>query len=96
MNYYASLICYIDKHKHTMNRLPRSVLEVSKRMLTEPSRNPVAAIVEKEAGWLLLSSLLSSLTKEVKSCLHIVICQSMIYNRISGVDFFLMKEEIYQ
>ncbi|KAF7819994.1 HEAT repeat-containing protein 5B [Senna tora] len=46
-------------------RLPRSVLEVSKRMLTERSRNPVAAVVEKEAGWLLLSSLLSSLTKEV-------------------------------
>ncbi|KAK4279829.1 hypothetical protein QN277_011541 [Acacia crassicarpa] len=45
-------------------RLPRSVLGVSKRMLTEHSRNPVAAIVEQEAGWLLLSSLLSSLTNE--------------------------------
>ncbi|KAK9272135.1 hypothetical protein L1049_002505 [Liquidambar formosana] len=45
-------------------RLPRSVLEVSKKMLTESSRNPVAAIVEKEAGWLLLSSLLASMLKE--------------------------------
>ncbi|XP_020536843.1 protein SWEETIE isoform X2 [Jatropha curcas] len=45
-------------------RLPRSVLEVSKKMLTESSRNPMAATVEKEAGWLLLSSLLSSMPKE--------------------------------
>lgn len=45
-------------------RLPRMVLEVSKKMLTEPSRNLVAALVEQEAGWLLLSSLLSSMLKE--------------------------------
>ncbi|XP_061978756.1 protein SWEETIE isoform X3 [Populus nigra] len=45
-------------------RLPRSVLELSKKMLTESSRNPIAAIVEKEAGWLLLSSLLSSMPKQ--------------------------------
>ncbi|KAL6961018.1 hypothetical protein U1Q18_038781 [Sarracenia purpurea var. burkii] len=45
-------------------RLPRSILEVSKKMLTESSRNPMAAIVEKEAGWLLLSSLLASMPNE--------------------------------
>ncbi|GAB2299959.1 hypothetical protein Dimus_034004 [Dionaea muscipula] len=45
-------------------RLPRSVLDVSKKLLTESSRNPIAATVEKEAGWLLLSSLLSSVPKE--------------------------------
>ncbi|KAL8123865.1 hypothetical protein AgCh_011749 [Apium graveolens] len=45
-------------------RLPRSVLDVSKKMLTESSRNPVVATVEKEAGWLLLSSLLGSMPKE--------------------------------
>ncbi|XP_061348491.1 protein SWEETIE-like isoform X3 [Gastrolobium bilobum] len=45
-------------------RLPRLVFGVSKKMLTEHSRNPVAATVEKEAGWLLLSSLLASLPKE--------------------------------
>ncbi|KAM7267217.1 hypothetical protein ACFE04_009383 [Oxalis oulophora] len=45
-------------------RFPRSVLEVSKKMLTESSRNPVAALSEKEAGWLLLSSLLASMPKE--------------------------------
>ncbi|KAL3525448.1 hypothetical protein ACH5RR_013820, partial [Cinchona calisaya] len=45
-------------------RLPRSVLEVSKKMLMESSRNPVAAAVEKEAGWTLLSSLLASMPKE--------------------------------
>jgi hypothetical protein len=43
------------------------VLEVSKKMLIESSRNPVAATVEKEAGWLLLSSLLDSMQKEVHS-----------------------------
>ncbi|GAV75653.1 LOW QUALITY PROTEIN: hypothetical protein CFOL_v3_19131, partial [Cephalotus follicularis] len=45
-------------------RLPRLVLEVSKKMLTESSRNPMAATGEKEAGWLLLSSLLASMPKE--------------------------------
>ncbi|KAK2359319.1 HEAT repeat-containing protein [Trifolium repens] len=45
-------------------RLPRLVFEVSKKMLIEYSRNPLAATVEKEAGWLLLSSLLVSLPKE--------------------------------
>ncbi|XP_062106312.1 protein SWEETIE isoform X2 [Humulus lupulus] len=45
-------------------RLPITVLEVSKKMLTESSRNPVAAIVEKEAGWYLLSSLLASMPRE--------------------------------
>lgn len=47
-------------------RLPKSVLEVSKKMLTESSRNPMAATIEKEAGWLLLSSLLASMPKEVR------------------------------
>ncbi|XAR51547.1 hypothetical protein NMG60_11006202 [Bertholletia excelsa] len=45
-------------------RLPRSVLEVSKKLLMESSRNPTAATVEKEAGWLLLSSLLASMPTE--------------------------------
>nr|GMD55450.1 HEAT repeat-containing protein 5B isoform X2 [Ipomoea batatas] len=45
-------------------RLPRSVLEVSKKMLLESSRNPTSAAVEKEAGWMLLSSLLSSMPKQ--------------------------------
>ncbi|KAL5981902.1 hypothetical protein ACLOJK_015969 [Asimina triloba] len=33
-------------------------------MLTRFSRNPVTAVVEKEAGWLLLASLISSMPKE--------------------------------
>ncbi|XP_010265191.1 PREDICTED: HEAT repeat-containing protein 5B [Nelumbo nucifera] len=45
-------------------RLPKSVLEVSKKMLMQFSRNPIAATVEKEAGWLLLASLISSMPKE--------------------------------
>ncbi|XP_034224220.1 protein SWEETIE isoform X2 [Prunus dulcis] len=45
-------------------RLPRSILEVSKKMIIESSRNPLAATIEKEAGWLLLSSLLASMPKE--------------------------------
>lgn len=45
-------------------RLPRSVLEVSKKMLMESSRNPVAAAVEKEAGWTLVASLLASIPRE--------------------------------
>ncbi|KAJ6840795.1 HEAT repeat-containing protein 5B [Iris pallida] len=45
-------------------RLPKSVFEVSKKMLTEFSRSPAAAAVEKDAGWLLLSSLIASMPKE--------------------------------
>ncbi|PHT54849.1 Dihydroflavonol-4-reductase [Capsicum baccatum] len=44
--------------------LPRSVLELSKKMIIESSRNPMAAAVEKEAGWMLLSSLLACMPKE--------------------------------
>ncbi|KAF3679482.1 putative T-complex protein 1 subunit zeta-like [Capsicum annuum] len=46
------------------SRLPRSVLELSKKMIIESSRNPMAAAVEKEAGWMLLSSLLGCMPKE--------------------------------
>ncbi|KAG8384070.1 hypothetical protein BUALT_Bualt04G0079800 [Buddleja alternifolia] len=45
-------------------RLPKSVLGVCKSLLMESSRNPVAAVVEQEAGWTLLSSLLTSVSKE--------------------------------
>ncbi|CAA0839600.1 HEAT repeat-containing protein, partial [Striga hermonthica] len=45
-------------------RLPQSVLQVCKNLLMDSSRNPVAAAVEKEAGWNLLSSLLTSMSKE--------------------------------
>ncbi|OAY83386.1 HEAT repeat-containing protein 5A [Ananas comosus] len=46
------------------SRLPKSVFEVSKKMLSVFSRNPVAAIVEREASWLLLASLIASMPKE--------------------------------
>ncbi|KAM3285916.1 protein SWEETIE isoform X1 [Capsicum chacoense] len=46
------------------SRLPRSVLELSKKMIIESSRNPMAAAVEKRAGWMLLSSLLACMPKE--------------------------------
>ncbi|KAG6469148.1 hypothetical protein ZIOFF_073846 [Zingiber officinale] len=45
-------------------RLPHSVFQVSKKMLSSFSRNPQAAIVEKEAGWLLLASLVANMPKE--------------------------------
>ncbi|XP_038720133.1 protein SWEETIE isoform X2 [Tripterygium wilfordii] len=45
-------------------RLPRSVLDILKKLLTESSRNPAIATIEEEAGWLLLSSLLASMAKE--------------------------------
>ncbi|KAG6470885.1 hypothetical protein ZIOFF_071965 [Zingiber officinale] len=47
-----------------MPRLPHSVFQVSKKMLSSFSRNPQAAIVEKEAGWLLLASLVANMPKE--------------------------------
>lgn len=51
-----------------MGRLPKSVFDVSKKMLTESSRNPISATVEKEAGWLLLASLIGCMPKEVTVC----------------------------
>ncbi|XP_078176772.1 HEAT repeat-containing protein isoform X2 [Carex rostrata] len=45
-------------------RLPKSVFEVSKKMIHTASRNPVAATAVREAGWLLLASLVSSMPKE--------------------------------
>ncbi|KAJ3692210.1 hypothetical protein LUZ60_012560 [Juncus effusus] len=45
-------------------RLPKSVFEVAKKMLNTVSRNPVASAAVKEAGWLLLASLVSSMPKE--------------------------------
>ncbi|KAH0449198.1 hypothetical protein IEQ34_022998 [Dendrobium chrysotoxum] len=46
------------------SRMPKAILEVSKKMLTEFSWKPTAATVEMEAGWLLLASLVSSMPKE--------------------------------
>ncbi|CAM9003710.1 unnamed protein product, partial [Rhodiola kirilowii] len=48
-------------------RLPKSVLQLSKAMITEYSRNPEAAAVEQQTGWTLLSSLLATMPKEAKS-----------------------------
>ncbi|KAL0378079.1 UNVERIFIED_CONTAM: protein SWEETIE [Sesamum radiatum] len=45
-------------------KLPKSVLEVCRNLLMQSNRNPVAAAVEKEAGWNLLSSLLTSVSRE--------------------------------
>ncbi|KAI3985597.1 hypothetical protein MKX01_033880, partial [Papaver californicum] len=45
-------------------KLPKLVLDVSKKLLTEYSRNPVAATAKNEAGWLLLASLIASMPKE--------------------------------
>ncbi|CAM8906100.1 unnamed protein product [Rhodiola kirilowii] len=45
-------------------RLPKSVLQLSKAMITEYSRNPEAAAVEQQTGWTLLSSLLATMPKE--------------------------------
>lgn len=72
-----------------VHRLPISVLEVSKKMLTESSRNPVAAIVEKEAGWYLLSSLLASMPREVYSCLCILNLSNPLGNFIEAYHHML-------
>lgn len=57
------------------------MLDVSKKMLIESSRNPVVATVEKEAGWLLLSSLLASMPKEVGEMVNVssLVCSFLYY-----------------
>ncbi|XP_073057988.1 protein SWEETIE isoform X1 [Primulina eburnea] len=61
----ASLVSISRKlHLGYPARLPSSVLDVCKKLLMESGRNPAAAAVEKEAGWTILSSLLSSMSME--------------------------------
>jgi hypothetical protein len=60
-------------------RLPKSVLELSKKMLNGFSRNPVAATAEREAGWLLLASLLASMPKEVLQKMSLCLMQRNCY-----------------
>ncbi|KAF3783314.1 hypothetical protein EJ110_NYTH30338 [Nymphaea thermarum] len=45
--------------------LHKAAFEVAKNMITECSSNPIAAAVEKEAGWLLVASSVASMPKEV-------------------------------
>ncbi|KAF9625554.1 hypothetical protein IFM89_024327 [Coptis chinensis] len=72
-------------------RLPQSVLEVSKKMLTEFSRNPVASFVEKEAGWLLLASLIASMPKEELED-QVFDILSLWAPLFGGISDYLLKE----
>lgn len=73
----------------TVPRLPKLVLEVSRKMLSESRRNPVVAAVEKEAGWFLLSSLLGSLQREVYYYFYVLkFCYSI-------VTFVFFKKQKY-
>ncbi|KAJ7552272.1 hypothetical protein O6H91_06G048200 [Diphasiastrum complanatum] len=45
-------------------RLPAAILDVGKKMVLQPVRNPVSATVEKEAGWMLIGSYISSVSRE--------------------------------
>lgn len=73
VSWLSQMPMIINSNIHvTVPRLPRSVLEVSRKMLSESSRNPVVAAVEKEAGWFLLSSLLASMPREVYSYFYIL------------------------
>lgn len=46
------------------SRLPAATLEVAKIMVLEKGRNSLSEGVEKEAGWLLIAAVVSSMTKE--------------------------------
>eukprot|EP00250_Pteridium_aquilinum_P004108 c14345_g1_i1 orf=134-6829(+) len=46
------------------SRLPAAVLEVAKRLVHENGRNSLSVGMEKEAGWLLIGAIVSSMTNE--------------------------------
>ncbi|MCO5556472.1 hypothetical protein L7F22_010021 [Adiantum nelumboides] len=46
------------------SRLPAAVLELAKRLVHEDGRNILSVGMEKEAGWLLIAAIVSSMTKE--------------------------------
>jgi hypothetical protein len=72
---------------NNMHRLPASVFEVSNKMLNTASRNPVAASAVREAGWLLLASLVASMPKEVEPGLVLLKFNFYIILRTSLSDF---------
>lgn len=72
-----------------MHRLPKSVFEVSKKMIHTASRNPVAATAVREAGWLLLASLVSSMPKEVNLDFFCWMFHFYIIMRIFISDFIV-------
>ena len=47
-------------------RLPAAILGVAKRLILDDRRNPASAGLEKEAGWLLIASVITSMRKEVR------------------------------
>ncbi|KAM3250213.1 hypothetical protein P3L10_004282 [Capsicum annuum] len=55
-------------------------------MIIESSRNPMAAAVEKEAGWMLLSSLLACMPKEVHN-LRIKFLIFFLYGLLHSKEF---------
>ncbi|KAK1313189.1 hypothetical protein QJS10_CPA06g02190 [Acorus calamus] len=60
-------------------RLPKSVLDLSKKIITEYSRNAMAATMQKEAGWVLLASLISSMPKEPETISKALLNQMLMF-----------------
>ena len=52
-------------------RLPSAILEVAKAMVLQKSGNSVAAAAEKEAGWMLIAALMSSMPKQVAQTFYL-------------------------
>jgi hypothetical protein len=46
-------------------RLPSAILEVAKKMVAQQSGKSLSAAAEKEAGWMLIGALVSSMPKQV-------------------------------
>lgn len=47
-------------------RLPSAILEVAKKMVSQQSAKSLSAPAEKEAGWMLIGALVSSMPKQVQ------------------------------
>lgn len=55
-----------------LRRLPSAILEVAKKMVKQPSGKSLSAGAEKEAGWMLIGALVSTIPKQV--CRRFLIC----------------------
>ncbi|KAH9566013.1 hypothetical protein CY35_04G109200 [Sphagnum magellanicum] len=45
-------------------RLPSTILDVAKAMVFQPTRNSISRVCEKEAGWMLIGALVTSMPKQ--------------------------------
>jgi hypothetical protein len=70
-------------------RLPAAILDIAKRLILDNRRNPASAGLEKEGGWLLIASVITSMRKEVRNKTQSTTQNFELYN---ASIWFLLNE----